>query len=139
MSALVVDASAIFPLLSAGPDAVRVADSLAGHELHAPDFLALEVANITWKNARFGDWSWDRVERARATFFTYPIVLVPTLPLVAPASALARRVRDSVYDCTYLALAIQLDCAMLTADKRLAAAAATHADLAARVRVLATS
>jgi predicted nucleic acid-binding protein len=139
MSALVVDASAILPLLSIDPRAERVAEALEGQELHAPDFLALEVANAIWKYARFGEWGWERAERARATFFTYPISLAPTLPLVEPASALARRVRDSVYDCTYLALAVELDCAMLTADKRFAAAVAGHADLAARVRVLATS
>jgi predicted nucleic acid-binding protein len=139
VTALVIDASAMFPLLSADPRAERVAQAIEGHELHAPDFLALEVANTIWKYARFGDWGWDRAERTRATFRAYPLLLVPTLPLVEPASALAQRLRHAVYDCTYLALAVELDGAVLTADKRLAAAAAPHPDLAARIRVLATS
>lgn len=136
MTALVVDASALFPLLSADPRAERIAEAIEGHTLHAPDFLALEVANTIWKYARFGAWSWDRTESARATFLAYPIVLVPTLPLVEIASALARRIPHAVYDCTYLALAIELDGAVLSGDKRLASAVAPYPDLAVRVRAI---
>jgi predicted nucleic acid-binding protein len=48
----------------------------------------------------------------------------PTGPLVVPAFDLADRSNRTVYDCLYLALAVQLGGVMVTADDKLANALA---------------
>jgi predicted nucleic acid-binding protein len=49
-----------------------------------------------------------------------PLTRHPTGPLVAPAFDLADRTNRTVYDCIYLALAVQLDGVMVTSDEKLA-------------------
>ena len=45
--------------------------------------------------------------------------LVPTETLLPTAARLSRTLDHPVYDCCYLALAIQEDAALVTADRRL--------------------
>ena len=95
-----------------------------GIPLHAPDFLEIELAAIAWKKIRR-----DGLARADADFIiaqlpALPLTRHPTGPLVAPAFELADRINRTVYDCIYLALAVQLDGVMVTADEKLANALA---------------
>jgi predicted nucleic acid-binding protein len=121
LSAIVVDASVGVKWFL--PE-VHAAEARAwrhgGDELHAPAFFFdLEIANILWK----------KVHRAELTREDADLILdqLPSLPvrrhaeaaLLAPAFDLANRTRRTVYDCLYLALAVQLGGRMLTADARL--------------------
>jgi predicted nucleic acid-binding protein len=87
--------------------------------LHAPEFLDVEVAAIAWKKIRRGVMT-----RAEADFILTEVPLLsltrhPTTALVAPAFDIADRSGRTVYDCLYLALAVQLGGKMVTADDRL--------------------
>ena len=99
-------------------EALRVRDGAA--PLHAPDFLYLEVGNILWKKLRGG-----LLTRAvaDAVLVDLPALAILTMhqttPLVAPAFDIACRTNRTVYDCLYLALAVQLGGQMVTADERL--------------------
>ena len=62
-----------------------------------------------------------------------PIRLVPMSNLIRPALALAIRIDQTVYDCLYLALAIDESCPLVTADIRFANAASKHMELRNRV------
>jgi predicted nucleic acid-binding protein len=132
----VIDASVVVPLASRpdgiGPIIVR----LGGVRLRAPQFLLVESANAFWKSVRAGLYDAATAQAHLNIVARMPIVLHEDQSVLSPALHLATTLRHPVYDCLYLALAVELDCALLTADKRLAAAAAPHADLAARVRVL---
>lgn len=139
MTALVVDTSVVFPLVRGSAHAKAIATAVIGFEMMAPDFLAIEVANAVWKESRFAGLPDAAAQDMRAAFAGMPIELVANAILIEPAARIAHSLRHPVYDCLYLALAVELDCAVLTADKRLATAAVAHPDLAARVRVLATS
>jgi predicted nucleic acid-binding protein len=88
------------------------------HELHLPTFFDVEVANIVWKKLRRGE-----LTRTEADFIigNLPLLRVsrhPEGPLLPVAFDLADRLQRTVYDCLYLALAIQVGGAMVTADDR---------------------
>ena len=114
---IVVDASAALSgLLAAGP----ARRALAAEQLHAPHLVDMEVVSglrrlvaarqLTDVHGRMALHTWQRLGVTRY-----------------PASALLERVWElrenvSAYDAGYVALAELLDCALLTADARLARA-----------------
>lgn len=136
MTNLVVDTSVVFPWVRGNVRAQSISKMLAGSDLIAPDFLAIEFANAAWKESRFAGLPDATAKELRDAFSELPIELVPSAALFEPAALIAHRLKHPVYDCLYLALAIELDCEVLTADKRLARACERHPDLAARIRVL---
>jgi predicted nucleic acid-binding protein len=87
--------------------------------LHAPDFLHVEVGNILWKKRRQGALARPVADAILADLPGLAILTRhPTAPLVAPAFDLADRGGRTVYDCVYLALAVQLGGQVVTADER---------------------
>lgn len=120
MSLYVLDSSVVIKWFTAEvytAEAVRL--QTCGVPLHAPDFLDVELAAIAWKKMRR-----DGLPRSDADFIVsqLPSLAVtrhPTGPLVAPAFDLADRSNRTVYDCLYLALAVQLGGVMVTADEKL--------------------
>lgn len=132
----VIDASVVVPLASRPDGMGPLIVGFGGVRLRAPRFLLVESASAFWKYARAGLYDAATAEAHLKIVGGMPIVLYEDQGLVAPALKLALRLSHSVYDCLYLALAVELDCVMLTADARFARAVAAYPDLAARVRVL---
>lgn len=91
----------------------------SGIPLHAPDFVDVEVAAIIWKKRRRGVMTRSEADYVLLEFGSLAITRHPTSPLVAPAFDIADRTGRTVYDCLYLALAVQLGGVMVTADERL--------------------
>jgi predicted nucleic acid-binding protein len=88
--------------------------------LHAPAFFFdLEIANILWKKVRRAEISRADADLILGQLPALPITRYPEAPLLVPAFDLADRTGRTVYDCLYLALAVQLGGRMLTADQRL--------------------
>lgn len=102
------------------------ARSLAGQDLHAPDLLYIECANILWKKAAKGDLTLTQAERASKALQISPVMVVPSGPLLEKALALAGALRHPVYDCLYLALAAEKKMPLITADERLARVVARY-------------
>jgi len=120
VSEYVVDASvaAKWYLDEIHTDAAR--ELLGGeHDLHAPDFLLIELDNVFCKHIRRGEMSVAHADSSRAALRRVPMRLWPTGLLQETAYSTAVRTRRSVYDCLYVALAMVLDAAMVTADRRL--------------------
>lgn len=89
-------------------------------ELHAPTFFFdLEIANILWKKVRRAEISRADADLILIQLPTLPLTRHPESPLLVSAFDLADRTQRTVYDCLYLALAVQLSGRMLTADQRL--------------------
>jgi predicted nucleic acid-binding protein len=130
---IVLDASLVIDLTEDTPP--PLAAILTEKETHAPGFLLVEGANTLWKLHRLAGYPVERVRARLGRLYELPITLEPDASLLPSALDIALRLPHSIYDCLYLALAIELDCAVLTADKRLANAVARHPDLAPRVRV----
>jgi predicted nucleic acid-binding protein len=75
-------------------------------------------------------------EKARATLSKLPdmfSMLSPLLPLADEGLEIAAKLNHPVYDCFYLALARREGAPLITADKRLAAAAQALPDVEVRL------
>ena len=107
-----IDASAaLAALLRPG----RARDSLASQQAHAPHLIDCEVANGLRRHV-----APDPARVALATWSQLGITRHPHVGLLNRIWALRHNL--SAYDATYVALAEALDCALLTADARLARA-----------------
>jgi predicted nucleic acid-binding protein len=87
-------------------------------EVHSPDLLLLETSNAFWKHVVRGTLDVSVAREAVEALAVAPIFLWGAKPLFATAFELARETGRSVYDCTYLALAIQRALPLVTADRR---------------------
>jgi len=121
---VVVDASVAAKWLLREPDSDRALMLLAewrkGHlEGFAPGILAAEVANSLWRRVIRGLLSADLAERLFALFSRLEFPLLPVEDLVSAALELAVRYRHPVYDCLYVALALETRSEFVTADMRL--------------------
>ena len=91
-------------------------------ELHAPELFVLETANALWKSVRRQTRT---VEEGVAMFENLrelPIQLHRHRDLALEAFDLSLRRGISVYDASYVALAVREVLPLFTADKRLAGA-----------------
>jgi len=97
--------------------ALRLLD--AEHELHAPDFLEIELDHVLTKKHRRGELSRDEAEEIRRALAAFPLQRHPTDLLRNPAFDLSCLLRRSVYDCLFLTAALLLEAPLVTADRRL--------------------
>ena len=133
---IVVDASVAIKWVieEEGSDAARAL--IAQHVLTAPDFLAIECANVFWAIARGGRLSGEMARGALNAILATPIKLRPTSDYGPAAQAIAFDLDQTAYDSLYLAVAIAERATLVTADKKFAAAASQHAVYASSVEFL---
>ncbi len=121
--ALVVDCSvaAKWVLDEAAADAADLLDSdRAGKvSLIAPDLLLAEFASLIAKRVRRRLMQSNKASEAFQLMKASAPVLFSTSALLDGAFELAIATRMSVWDSVYLALAIEINCPMITADHRL--------------------
>jgi predicted nucleic acid-binding protein len=116
----VVDASVAVKWLL--PEAhTREAETLLADDitLAAPDLLYAEIGNVLWKRVARRDISEEQAQEALGRLLDVEIYIAPTDGLVSDALELACRYRRPIYDSLYIALAVQQDTVLMTADKRL--------------------
>ena len=124
---LVLDASFALAWLGRERAGAAVADFdarfRAGQaELHAPELFILETANAVWKSVRRQG---RNVEEGVAMFENLrhlPVRLHRHRDIALEAFDVALRRGISVYDASYVAVAVREALPLFTADKRLAAA-----------------
>jgi predicted nucleic acid-binding protein len=120
--AKVVDASAVAALLFGEGEADLVAGELDDADLIAPSLLNFEIANVCLKKIRL-----RRGEREAllVAFAQLGELGITTLGVSHDkALVLAERSGLSVYDASYLWLALEMGVDLVTLDKRLASVAA---------------
>lgn len=98
------------------------AAALHGEDLHAPDWLQVECANVLWAKARRRELTRREATERLAWLLGAPVHLTSACDLLDRASFLAHEIAHPVYDCLYLALAIELSSPLITADDRFVAA-----------------
>jgi predicted nucleic acid-binding protein len=91
-----------------------------------PDVFWAEVANVLWKGVRQKRWEQSHAEDAASNMMDRAFFTISSLSLLPDALKIAYAHHRSVYDCLYVALAIQFKTEMITADERLANALAAH-------------
>ena len=91
-----------------------------------PDVFWAEIGNVLWKGVRQRRWPQAVAERATSEIRGQDFFTVSSLELLADAMKIALVHDRSVYDCLYVALAIQFKTEMITADEGLANALAAR-------------
>jgi predicted nucleic acid-binding protein len=86
-------------------------------QVHVPALLLYEIGNILLLKTRLGVAGLDgAIEHLETLPF---IVAPPATPLLKRAARLGRELALTFYDASFLALAVELDCLYITADRRL--------------------
>ena len=135
IEAAVVDASVAvkWVVKETGSDMARL---LSQASLSAPDLLAVECANILWKKVRIGDLTRQAARGCLDILLHAPVTFTAGRDLLAPALDLSMELQHPIYDCVYLALAIQCGIPLVTADERLANAVRKRPKFAAHLVLL---
>ena len=134
MSVLVVDASVAVKwyLPEDGEELSTQARALLGrHERDeisfvVPDLFYVEIARAIWKAVRIGRAPRSFADEALELLTQREFATVASLKLVDRAFQIAVSHNRTVYDSLYVALAIQAETHLVTADERLANALAAY-------------
>ena len=119
MAAYVLDASVLAALYVEDPATEQSEAALArieGDELHAPDFVVLEVANVLWKRVRREELHAEDAMAAIADLSAASIQFHPVGGLAAQTLALALAHGFTTDDATYVALATRVGGIVITND-----------------------
>lgn len=137
MSVFVVDASLVIKWFVPEVDSDAARRWLdASHDYVAPDLLFPETGNTVWKKVRRGELSPDDGQQLATDLSVIAVEAVSMRGLLPDAHALALRTGITVYDATYLALAVRLETQVITGDDRFARRLADHPLLTPHVRSL---
>lgn len=126
----VVDASVAvkwyFPEAGASAADAVLERALEGSaELLAPDLIVPEFVNVLWKKVRLDECSSADATQVLELWHVDRPRLVESAGLAERALELALRLAHPVYDCLYVAAAIENQASLVTADRSLARAALT--------------
>jgi predicted nucleic acid-binding protein len=92
-----------------------------GFRMYVPSFFAAECGNTIWKKvAQRRELDRDRGREILEELLAYPMQVHEAEGLIIPAYQLAHGIGNpklAVYDFVYLALAVALDCRLVTADR----------------------
>jgi predicted nucleic acid-binding protein len=126
---LVVDASVVAKVFvheDLSANALSIIERLAAPEseealdLYAPDFMWVECANVLWKYVTAYGYSLDDAQSDLTDLLALAITAVPCSQILRrDAFRLACTYKLPIYDACYLALAHELGCQMVTADRKL--------------------
>ncbi len=119
MAAYVLDASVLAALYVDDPATEQSEAALKRmerYEMHAPDLVVLEVANVLWKRVRREELHAEDAMAAIADLSAAAIQFHPVGGLVAQSLALALSHGFTAYDATYVALATRVGGIVMTND-----------------------
>jgi predicted nucleic acid-binding protein len=91
-----------------------------------PDLFYVEIASAIWKAVRTGRVPGAFGDQALVLLTQREFATVPSLKLLDKAFQIATVFERTVYDCIYVALAVQSKAQLITADERLANSLAAH-------------
>ncbi len=90
----------------------------SGDDLHAPELILPEFGNIVWKKVARGEITEKEGQRIVSEFSKTNLILHSHSQIIKSAFTGATMTNQTVYDWTYLALALSLGCQFVTADER---------------------
>ncbi len=116
---LVADASVAVKWIVSEPHSAAALELLENNDVVVPDFLLAEVRNALITRVRRKLTSTAEARTSEAEFALLPLIVVPARERLAHAFDLALMLEHPVYDCIYLALAIERGLPLVTADQRM--------------------
>jgi predicted nucleic acid-binding protein len=132
---LVVDASIAMKWVLAESNS-DLAQQIVPYSLIAPDLLLIECGNAIWKHVELGEVDPAQVPEIWAILRAMPVQLVASDELVERALDMAMALQHPIYDCLYLALALDRGVRVVTADRRFRTASYRRSDLVGAVVLL---
>ena len=117
---LVIDVSVAVKWVLEEVDTIAARALVGSHRLIAPDFLLLECANVLSMKAARGLLSADDAFQGLRTVEQSGVQIVSSAPYVRQAQELSVTLKQTAYDCLYLAVALTQGCPLITADARFA-------------------
>jgi predicted nucleic acid-binding protein len=88
-------------------------------QLIVPDLFWVEMANVFWKAVRVGRFPKTSAETSIDSLVQLDFPTVPSENLFSSAFQIATAYDRTVYDSMYVALAVQSEAQLITADERL--------------------
>ncbi len=120
MSDLVWDASAVVKLVVQEPGSAQAGNLFAGESTHhLLDWTALEVGGALWKRTQRSGTDRNSALRAFDAFGKLDFELTEGAAVAEAAFGLALLHRHPIYDCAYVALALEAEASLVTADARM--------------------
>jgi predicted nucleic acid-binding protein len=132
---LVVDASVAVKWVLAESDS-DLARQVVHFSLLAPDLLLIECGNAIWRHVQLGEVDAAEVPQLWTVLRSMPVELVVSRKLVESALDLAVALNHPIYDCLYLALALDRGARVVSTDRRFLAASRRRRDLVGAVVLL---
>ena len=126
MSSMVLDCSSVLAWFfedERDADALRLMDALASARIHVPPLWPYEIANAMLVAERRKRLKADSITEGLSAMEALDIVVEPGKTMERDLLDLARQHSLSVYDASYLALAMQLKVPLATRDSHLKRAA----------------
>jgi predicted nucleic acid-binding protein len=90
----------------------------SGIELHAPELILPEFGSIVWKKVSRKEISERTGQRIVTEFSKTKLTVHSHASIIKSAYTGAAMTNQTVYDWTYLSLALSLSCEFVTADER---------------------
>ena len=116
----VVDASVLFKSVVREDDSDKAISFLEKHDgFLAPDLIYAEIGNTLWKYEKAKSLMASDVMTIYENCFQAFETIVPMHELAAEALAISLDLNHSIYDCFYVALTVQCNGKLITADKKL--------------------
>jgi predicted nucleic acid-binding protein len=116
---LVIDSSIAVKWLVPEPDTSAALSLRGRHRFIAPELLVLECANVFWKKVRRRELTADEALVSAQAVGWSDIEFVSVQSQAEVITKLALDIDHPVYDCAYIALALDRRCQFATADRRL--------------------
>lgn len=136
MQSLVIDPSVALKCLLPEADSERALEAIDMATLQAPEWLAAECAEVLVQRLRLGELDREAAAAALADLELLPISYVGDRQLVPAAFDIAAKVARPMPDCLYLALAVERNLQLLTADRTLLKVLEDHPQLFVRIDLL---
>lgn len=133
---LVIDANIAVKFVAAEPGQDEAFARVASEEsLISPDWVLIEVGHALWRKVRENEIDRAMAEESLKALPTLFETLTGSAKVIELAQALSFELDHWLYDCLYLATAVDRDATLLTADRKFWNAA-KRAGYAARVELL---
>jgi predicted nucleic acid-binding protein len=125
---VVLDSCIIAAIFLPEPITEKAIKVAADHACITVDIACTEVANAAWKRAVHAGNDGTTVKASlddALAFIRETCEVIPADDIITPAWDLACEHRITIYDALFVAASVRCDAPLVTADKRLSAAAGT--------------
>jgi predicted nucleic acid-binding protein len=133
---IIVDASVAVKWVVSEAGSAEAMALLDHGRLAAPAHWLSEASNALWAKVMRRQLTPDEARGQAADLAEAPIAPIALPGLLPAAMSVALELEHPIYDCFYVAAAMQKDTHVVTADRRFFAKVAAHPTLAQRVRLL---